>query len=173
MARKGAITREPGSKLLQRLSPGVYRTTNGGLANSQGRPIQRQAPQQNPWAPEQQAGSQQSPWSNMTPGVPRGDNMEVYPGQDNPIFDVGNRAIELARTKPSMEAIYMRPLTANSPIIQMPQFPQMPQASANHGGQYRLSPGVYGSKEQAMREYQNQMNRMRQMSRTPERLKGY
>jgi hypothetical protein len=35
--------------------------------------------------------------------------------------------------------------------------PQMPQPSANMGGQYRLSPGVYGSREQAMQQYNQQM----------------
>jgi hypothetical protein len=35
--------------------------------------------------------------------------------------------------------------------------PQIPQPSANNGGQYRLSPGVYGSKEQAMQQYNQQM----------------
>jgi len=33
----------------------------------------------------------------------------------------------------------------------------MPQASANMGGQYRLSPGVYGTREQAMNQYNQQM----------------
>jgi hypothetical protein len=31
-------------------------------------------------------------------------------------------------------------------------FSQMPQPSANMGGQYRLSPGVYGTREQAMQQ---------------------
>lgn len=35
--------------------------------------------------------------------------------------------------------------------------PQMPQPSRNMGGQYRLSPGVYGSREQAMQQYNQQM----------------
>lgn len=34
---------------------------------------------------------------------------------------------------------------------------QMPQPSANMGGRYRLSPGVYGTREQAMRQYEQQM----------------
>lgn len=34
---------------------------------------------------------------------------------------------------------------------------QMPQPSANNGGKYRLSPGVYGTREQAMRQYTQQM----------------
>ena len=32
-------------------------------------------------------------------------------------------------------------------------FAQMPQPSANNGGKYRLSPGVYGTKEQAMKQW--------------------
>jgi hypothetical protein len=41
------------------------------------------------------------------------------------------------------------------PLQMQPQ--QMPQPSANMGGQYRLSPGVYGTREQAMRQYEQQM----------------
>lgn len=44
----------------------------------------------------------------------------------------------------------------------MPPMPQMPQPSANHGGQYRLSPGVYGSRDQAMEQYNQQMQQMYQ-----------
>lgn len=39
-------------------------------------------------------------------------------------------------------------------------FTQMPQPSANNGGKYRLSPGVYGTKEQAMKQFENQWNRL-------------
>lgn len=35
-------------------------------------------------------------------------------------------------------------------------FTQMPQPSANNGGKYRLSPGVYGTKEQAMKQWNTQ-----------------
>jgi hypothetical protein len=48
----------------------------------------------------------------------------------------------------------MQPQQMQSPQMQ-PQ--QMPQPSANMKGQYRLSPGVYGTREQAMRQYQQQM----------------
>jgi|688.fasta_scaffold2753622_1 hypothetical protein len=34
-------------------------------------------------------------------------------------------------------------------------FQPMPQPSANMGGQYRLSPGVYGSREEAMQQFTN------------------
>lgn len=55
------------------------------------------------------------------------------------------------------------PQNPQQPIQQMPgqwQGPQMPQPSANNGGRYRLSPGVYGTKEQAMRQYNDQMTEM-------------
>ncbi len=50
----------------------------------------------------------------------------------------------------------------------------MPQPSANQGGQYRLSPGVYGTREQAMNQYNQQMQeRLEQnyqnMARSPAR----
>lgn len=44
---------------------------------------------------------------------------------------------------------------------QMGQFQnQMPQPSANHGGQYRLSPGVYGTQQQAMQQWNQQMGQL-------------
>lgn len=50
----------------------------------------------------------------------------------------------------------------------MPQgMPQMPQASANMGGQYRLSPGVYGTREQAMNQYNQQLQDMMAQYRMP------
>lgn len=48
-----------------------------------------------------------------------------------------------------------------------PNVPQMPQASANMGGQYRLSPGVYGTREQAMRQYNQQLHDMMAQYRMP------
>ena len=49
--------------------------------------------------------------------------------------------------------------TQQPPQMQPPQMQpqQMPQPSANMGGRYRLSPGVYGTREQAMRQYEQQM----------------
>lgn len=43
------------------------------------------------------------------------------------------------------------------------QMPQMPQPSRNYGGRYRLSPGVYGSREQAMRQYEEQKRQFEMM----------
>ena len=45
-------------------------------------------------------------------------------------------------------------------MMRFPQMPQMPQPSANNGGQYRLSPGVYGNQQQAMQQYNEQMQQM-------------
>ena len=47
-------------------------------------------------------------------------------------------------------------------IYRYPPTPQMPQPSANNGGQYRLSPGVYGTQQQAMNQYNQQMQQMQQ-----------
>jgi hypothetical protein len=51
---------------------------------------------------------------------------------------------------------------SESAPMQNPWAPQMPQPSANQGGQYRLSPGMYGSREQAMQQYNQQMQQMYQ-----------
>jgi len=52
---------------------------------------------------------------------------------------------------------FPQPVGAPQVVQQLAQMPQMPQPSANMGGQYRLSPGVYGSREQAMQQYNQQM----------------
>jgi hypothetical protein len=57
------------------------------------------------------------------------------------------------------------PYTQGMPADKMyryPAIPQMPQPSANMGGQYRLSPGVYGNQQQAMNQYDQQMQQMYQ-----------
>lgn len=41
--------------------------------------------------------------------------------------------------------------------------PGLPQPSANNGGQYRLSPGVYGTREQAMDQYARQFEQAQPM----------
>ena len=48
---------------------------------------------------------------------------------------------------------YLNQMRQAQQAQQMPQ-QQMPQPSANMGGQYRLSPGVYGTREQAMQQYE-------------------
>lgn len=60
------------------------------------------------------------------------------------------------RMSPEESATFLDRLGAN------PWTPQMPQPSANQGGQYRLSPGMYGTREQAMQQYNQQLAQMRQ-----------
>lgn len=57
-------------------------------------------------------------------------------------------------------------------MYRWPQAPQMPQPSANMGGQYRLSPGVYGTREQAMNQYNQQMQQMYQPMVMPQVRRG-
>lgn len=61
--------------------------------------------------------------------------------------------------KPNMPG-YMGMQAGNAampePDFQTQAMPQMPQPSANQGGKYRLSPGVYGTKEQAMNQWAKQ-----------------
>lgn len=38
--------------------------------------------------------------------------------------------------------------------------PNMPHPSANYNGQYRLSPGIYGTRDQAMNQYNQQLQQM-------------
>ena len=118
----------------ERLSPGVYRGDRGGLVGQGGRPIQRQ-----PQPPMMQA--QPSDYQNL-PG-PGGQ------GPQMPMDQVGMQAGAM-------------PGMPQDKMYRFPQMPQMPQPSANMGGQYRLSPGVYGTRDQAMQQYNQQMQQMYQ-----------
>lgn len=111
---KGALAKAPREKAMERLSPGVYRGSKGGLVSQGGQAIQRQ-PQ--PQAPQAVVDAV----SGMRPPAP-------LPTQASP-DQIGQ-------------------MIAGQPIQQF----QMPQPSANMGGQYRLSPGVYGTREQAMQQ---------------------
>lgn len=115
---KGALAKAPREKAMERLSPGVYRGSKGGLVGQGGQAIQRQ-PQ--PQAPQAVAGAA----SGMRQPAP-------LPPQTSP-EQVGQ-------------------MIAGQPMYQF----QMPQPSANMGGQYRLSPGVYGTREQAMQQMMQQ-----------------
>jgi len=126
----------------ERLSPGVYRGERGGLVTQGGRQIQRQPqPQGNPWG---QAGDYQN-----LPG-PAGQGPQMPMDQGNYM-----RTPEIAQGL-GMQ-IGAMPSMPQDKMYRFPQMPQMPQPSANMGGQYRLSPGVYGTRDQAMQQYNQQM----------------
>lgn len=133
------ISRTPLEKAMERLSPGVYRGAQGGLVTQTGRPIERQ-----PQAPMAQPTQQVMP-QGLQPG-----------GLQMPMDGLGNFNPEsIGKTPPGWSGGQMNDMMMRYP---MPQgMPQMPQPSANQGGQYRLSPGVYGTREQAMRQYEQQL----------------
>jgi hypothetical protein len=123
----------------ERLSPGVYRSAGGELVTQQGRPVQRQ-PQQG-MAQQVAGGMQQSPMVNQIVGQMTPDQLQGASGIGKTPFGWSGGQLQ--------DAMY-----------RSPEFMQMPQASANMGGQYRLSPGVYGTREQAMQQYNQQMQQM-------------
>jgi hypothetical protein len=130
---KSALSRMPREKAGERLSPGVYRGAKGNLVTQAGRQIQR--PPQAPQAP--QAPTPQSNLLLTNPPV----SQNQWPDSQSQVWwgnipqggqfgsQYGNIGAQLANLQ------------------------QMPQPSANMGGQYRLSPGVYGNREQAMQQY--------------------
>jgi hypothetical protein len=172
----GALRNDPKNKPTERLSPGVYRSAGGGLVTKGGRQIQR--PAQAP--PAQSLGTLPSSLigaNQLTPeqlndfnnryGNGAGARMGEIAG--NVAVDPGSVAPDNFREMPNFgaSAPQFDPNNPNSyqPYIGQIQhglgqpmtMPQMPQASANQGGRYRLSPGVYGTQQQAMNQYNQQM----------------
>jgi len=172
----GALRNDPKNKPTERLSPGVYRSAGGGLVTKGGRQIQRptQAPPAqssgtlpssligaNQLTPEQlndfnnrygnEAGARMGEIAGnvaIDPGSVAPDNFRGMPnfGASAPQFDLNN-AGPFQRYIGQIRNGLGQPMT----------MPQMPQASANNGGQYRLSPGMYGTQQQAMNQYNQQM----------------
>lgn len=182
---KGAFKSNPS---LQRLSPGVYRNQQGQLVNQGGRRLPARFSQPQGSNLMQQASTDVGQQlGGFAGGAQLGANMgqqmgNIAQGVGNPFGQqMGNMAHPLDMSgmqtldlrypagtdfRPMIEAISGQPYNPQGPqqpIQQMPgqwQGPQMPQPSANNGGRYRLSPGVYGTKEQAMRQYNDQMTEM-------------
>lgn len=144
----------------ERLSPGVYRSASGDLVGQGGRPIQRQP--QAPMAQQiagQQMGQGQDPMQAAYEAAGMGGGMQNQPLQTTSEQAQATMAAisGMGKTPPGWSG---GPVT--DMMYRIPQMPQMPQPSANQGGQYRLSPGMYGSREQAMQQYNQQMQQMYQ-----------
>jgi hypothetical protein len=97
----------------------------------------------------------QQPQSGYMPNTqgttpPGWNNLTSNPGASVPQFDPNN------------------PGQIQNGLGQPMTMPQMPQASANQGGRYRLSPGVYGTQQQAMNQYNQQMQQFN--ARLPQQL---
>ena len=172
----GALRRDPKNKPTERLSPGVYRGAGGGLVTQGGKPIQRQ-PQAPPMQPQRPMPTSLVGESNFTPeqlndfanrydngaGARMGEiagNVAVDPGSRAPdsfigMLNPGASAPQFDPNNPNSYQPY--PSQIQNGLGQPMTMPQMPQASANQGGRYRLSPGVYGTQQQAMNQYNQQM----------------
>jgi len=151
-AARRAASRMP----TERLSPGVYRSAGGGLVTQKGRPIQRQP--QAPMQPAQPAMPQSQPPMEEQFFQPSPSDIGQQFNKPFPMDGLGNfNPGSIGKTPPGYFQGQMQ-----DAMYRVPNLPQMPQASANMGGQYRLSPGVYGTREQAMNQYNQQMQQMYQ-----------
>lgn len=177
MVRKSALSKEPSkprtggglTQNLQRLSPGVYRNAGGQLTNQGGRPLPQQPNrQQSPMEWQLQAPSSMAPMQRPTgplrdPGFFSNEGVgqlgmvnlpaQYAPGQN--VQDVLSGIAGQGNVDPgqTQNGIYWASGFG-------PNAAQMPQPSANKGGKYRLSPGVYGTREQAMQQYNQQLQGM-------------
>lgn len=174
----------PREKAMERLSPGVYRGERGGLVTQAGRAINRQvAPQRplmrnvpQPMQPDTtQAGADAAQIAQMN-NILRGYNQggislpqkpsNLGRSEGSSMFEeyLQNRQ----GAQPDFNVPMQMPDAQNAPLYNMPAdkmyrfpaIPQMPEPSANMGGQYRLSPGVYGTRDQAMQQYNQQLAQM-------------
>jgi hypothetical protein len=182
----GALRNDPKNKPTERLSPGVYRSAGGGLVTQGGRQIQRPTQVSSPYNNvNMNQGQSPTNWvndqvlRNFSPGqfdsmqqssmgmdAARAGAMAGLAGSGD--IDPGSRAPDSFRgmLNPGASAPQFDPnrpdLYHNLPgqiqngLGQPMTMPQIPQASANNGGRYRLSPGVYGTQQQAMDQYNQQ-----------------
>lgn len=164
-ALRGALAKEPKSKP-QRVSPGVYRSASGQLVTQQGKALPRpqgygnRGPAQNnniasvigAATGDMQSGyyaarpGQQMPDLGPQPGMSFQDAIAAAKQQQ-----ASEAAVQLARQAgmmQNMDPLYMQPQQNMGNMMDR----MMPQPSANNGGKYRLSPGVYGTREQAMQQ---------------------
>ena len=161
----------------ERLSPGVYRSASGDLVGQGGRPIQRQ-PQAPMAQPTQQVMPQGQPPMEDQFFQPSPGDVGQQVNKPFPMDGLGNfNPGSIGKTPPGWSgggsydpSLNQGPM--QNLVYRMPQgMPQMPQPSANQGGQYRLSPGMYGSREQAMQQYNQQMQPY-MMQGVPQQRKG-
>jgi hypothetical protein len=180
---KGALAREP---KMTRLSPGVYRGEKGQLMTQKGKALPRpQQPQYGNRGPApvnnmgslQQAAQGAMPNGSMPmyqnavqPGMSFADAVEAARNQQ-----AGGYAAQLAAqgfnmggnradidpgyaVQPQQAILLQQGNMQRQPAIRIEQgnMEQFLGQSANNQGRYRLSPGVYGTREQAMQQMQRQ-----------------
>jgi hypothetical protein len=151
--------REPRQKAMERLSPGVYRGAEGALVGRGGRPLPQQAqPAPQPGMPGIPPGFQ--PNKGVGPMPPRSEENFMIEGGPAPMPQPGGSWMGGAPTmrpqpQPNMGDMFGGQMPQGPIQDGLGNFQPMPQPSANMGGQYRLSPGVYGSREEAMQQFTN------------------
>ena len=145
--------RPPREKPMERLSPGVYRGAEGGLVGAGGKAIQRQPQLQPP------AGGN-TPWQPGATSLVGGPYpMVTYPDRRPFNLNDVNRLEQIIFPTDTTGEALPPDKMYRYPTPELSNMPQMPQPSANQGGRYRLSPGVYGTREQAMNQYNQAMER--------------
>ena len=158
MARRGAMAKNPplrgqarrGFRQAQREA-----VASGGAMPTQAQFRPRQQPQQRPQPTGGQVG-QQIGQVAQDAGIAGGDQA----GQ--PIAGAVNAPGQMPPDK-----MYRFPQPAGGQGATLGAAMGMPQPSANNSGKYRLSPGVYGTKEQAMKQFNDQMMQRPEQMRYP------
>lgn len=112
---KGALSRGPKEKPTERLSPGVYRGSKGGLVGQRGQAIQRQAP-----PPQQMGGNFTGPQNDLVSRTP------LPPGMTSQGF------AQMIAGQPVQDMMYRYSPEEAARMVQNPIFnqissPQMPQ----------------------------------------------
>ena len=164
MARMGALTKTP--PLRGQARKDFKAAKDAALAAGEAIPSQdkfrpKQPQQPRPMARPQQTG-QTLAGAVASPGAVGNQIGMLQPGQSP--ADVAGAVAGGIAAQPQQGAWWQQqqqfgPPSGSLPMTKpgMPPMPQMPQPSANQGGEYRLSPGVYGTQQQAMEQYNQQM----------------
>jgi hypothetical protein len=163
---KGALAREP---KMTRLSPGVYRGEKGQLMTQKGKALPR--PQQPQYgnrgpAPVNNMGSLQQAAQGAMPnasmpmyqnavqaGMSFADALDAARNQQagGYVAQLAAQGANMGGGRADIDPGYgMQPQPAI--LMQQGNVEQLLGQSANNQGRYRLSPGVYGTREQAMQQ---------------------
>jgi hypothetical protein len=166
---KGALSREPSNKRI-RVSPGVYRspTNNRGSTRRQYMEGRRQQQPMQPAPSNPSAtlmgeiaanGATQQDFTNAVTNA-----MQYTQGQNaqgnawQPTSQPMQNAPQLNnQITPENWGQFIGKFGSQFPMqATEPSFASQYQPSANQGGRYRLSPGVYGTREQAQRQFESE-----------------
>jgi hypothetical protein len=158
MARKGALAKNPPP--LRGEARKEFKAAKQA-AVAAGQPVPSQDQFRPKAAPPAQTGMRPLPGPGMQ--VPQGFNNDLALRRD---FSSAERDASINAVAQSLNQAQNSPIGQQvgqmlpDKMMRFSQMPQMPQPSANNGGQYRLSPGVYGNQQQAMQQYNEQMQQM-------------